>query len=59
MILTKSIIIPSVSGYLGLIMSTALIAGADYLMIQNNIEVDHFYHSEIQLSVGLVSGVID
>lgn len=40
-------------------MSTALIAGADYLMIQNNIEVDHFYHSEIQLSVGLVSGVID
>jgi len=55
MILTESIFITAVSGYLGLLVGTLLIGGIDYLMIVNEVEVDNFWHPEVNLTVGIGS----
>jgi putative ABC transport system permease protein len=53
MVLTESILITAISGYLGLIAGTFLIGGVNYIMLSNNIEVENFYNPEVNLSVGL------
>lgn len=58
MILTESVFITALSGYLGLIVGTGLIGGIDYLMLVNDIQTENFYHPEIQSSVGLGAVII-
>lgn len=53
MILTESIFLTSVSGYLGLIMGTLIIGGVDYLMLMNEADLDNFHHPTVNLSVGI------
>ena len=53
MILTESIFLTGVSGYLGLIAGTFVIGGIDYLMIINDADVDNFHHPEVNLTVGI------
>ncbi|MCP3931989.1 MAG: ABC transporter permease [Bacteroidetes bacterium] len=53
MILTESIFITSLSGYLGLMVGTMLIAGINYILVYNNLEPDNFYNPEINLYVGI------
>jgi putative ABC transport system permease protein len=53
MVLTESVLITSVSGYLGLIVGTFLIGGINYIMLSNNIEIDNFYNPQVNLSVGV------
>lgn len=53
MILTESVFITATSGYLGLIVGTAIIGGVDFLMVANDIETENFYNPEIQWQVGL------
>lgn len=52
MVLTESVLITSISGYLGLIFGTAIIAGTSYLMRANGVEVQNFYNPEVNLTVG-------
>lgn len=65
MILTESVIITILSGYLGLLLGTFLIWGVDSLMKANEVQTENFHHPEVYLGVGLgalfilvVSGVI-
>ena len=53
MILTESVFITSLSGYLGLIAGTLVIGGINYIMIANNIESDNFYNPQVNISVGV------
>lgn len=53
MVLTESVLITSVSGYLGLIAGTFIIGMINYIMMANNIEVDNFYNPEVNLAVGI------
>ncbi len=52
MVLSESILITSLSGYLGLIAGTFVIGGINYLMMANNLEPDNFYNPEVNLAVG-------
>lgn len=53
MILTESVFITALSGYLGLIAGTFLIGGINYLMLANNFESDNFYNPQVNLQIGL------
>ena len=53
MILTESIFLTGVSGYLGLIAGTLLIGGIDYLLIINEADLNNFHHPEVNLTVGV------
>jgi len=53
MVLTESVLITSVSGYIGLIAGTFIIGAINYIMVANNIEVDNFYNPQVNLTVGL------
>ena len=53
MVLTESVLITSISGYLGLVVGTLIIGGANYIMVANNIEIDNFYNPQVNLSVGI------
>jgi len=55
MILTESIFITSMSGYLGIVCGTFLIWGFDSLMEMNDMEVDNFYNPEVNLGVAVVA----
>lgn len=52
MILTESVFLTSVSGYLGLLVGTGLIALINYIMVSNNLEPDNFYNPQVNLTVG-------
>lgn len=53
MILAESVLITSVSGYLGLIAATFLIGLTNYIMMANGMEVDNFHNPQVNLSVGV------
>jgi len=53
MILTESIFLTSVSGYLGLIAGTFIIGGIDYLLLLNEADLDNFHHPTVNLTVGI------
>jgi len=53
MILTESIFLTSLSGYLGLLMGTIIIGGINYIMIANNLEPDNFYNPQVNFTVGM------
>lgn len=53
LILTESIFLTSVSGYLGLMVATLIIGGIDYVMIANELEPDNFYHPEVDMWTGI------
>ncbi|WP_236975939.1 ABC transporter permease [Membranihabitans maritimus] len=52
-ILTESIVITLISGYLGLLAGTLLIGSIDYIMEYNEINVQMFYNPEVSLQVGI------
>jgi putative ABC transport system permease protein len=58
MILAESVLITSVSGYLGLVAATFLIGGIDYIMVANELELNNFHHPQVNLSVGLGAVVL-
>lgn len=53
MILTESVFITSLSGYLGLIAGTLVIGTINYVMVANNLEADNFYNPQVNIKVGL------
>lgn len=53
MILTESIFITSIAGYLGLMVGTFMIIGVNYLMIEMGIENENFYDPKVPLSIAL------
>ncbi len=53
MILTESVFLTSVSGYLGLVAGTFVIGGLNYIMLANNIENQNFYNPQVNLAVGV------
>ncbi len=53
MILTESIFLTSISGYLGLLAGTTIIGGINYFMIANGLEPDNFYNPQVNFAVGL------
>lgn len=58
MILTESIFITSISGYLGLLLSTLIIGGIDALLISQGAEFENFHHPEVDLEVGVGAVVL-
>ena len=53
MILTESVFITSISGYLGLIAGTFVIGGINFIMVSNNLKPNNFYNPQVNLSIGL------
>ncbi len=53
MILTESVFITGLSGYLGLLAGTFVVGGFNYIMIANNIESQNFYNPQVNLTIGL------
>ena len=53
MILTESVFITSIAGYLGLMAGTFLIVGVNYLMISMGIENQNFYDPKVNLSIAI------
>lgn len=55
LILTESVFITALSGYLGMILGTFLIGGISYLLRANNIETENFYNPQVNMYVGIVA----
>ncbi len=53
MILTESIFITALSGYLGLLAGALVVGGIDYFMVVNDIENENFYHPQVNMTIGL------
>ncbi len=53
MILTESIFITSIAGYLGLMCGTFLVVGVNYLMIEMGVENQNFYDPKVNLTIAL------
>ncbi|MEE9371605.1 MAG: ABC transporter permease [Saprospiraceae bacterium] len=53
MILTESIFITALSGYIGLALGSIIIGGVSYLMVANDINVQNFYNPEVNLGVAV------
>lgn len=53
MILTESIFITGIAGYLGLMMGTFMVVVINYSMIEMGIENDNFYDPKVNLSIAL------
>ncbi len=53
MILTESIFITSVAGYLGLMAGTFLIIGLNYIMIEMGVENQNFYDPKVNLTIAV------
>ncbi|MFT6337913.1 MAG: putative ABC transport system permease protein [Saprospiraceae bacterium] len=53
MILTESIFITSIAGYLGLMFGTFLIIGLNYLMVANGVENENFYNPKVNLTIAV------
>ncbi len=58
MILTESVFITAVSGYLGMLVSTLIIWGVNSLMVANNLQTQNFANPEVNLSVGIGAIVV-
>ena len=55
MILTESVFITAMSGYLGLVFATLIIGGLDKIMEMNDLSPENFYNPEVNLGVGIGS----
>lgn len=55
MILTESVFITSMSGYLGILAGTSLIWGIDSLMEMNDMDLDNFYNPQVNLGVAVAA----
>ena len=55
MILTESIFITSISGYLGLLAGTFIVGGMNFIMVSNNIEPENFYNPEVDVKVAVMA----
>lgn len=53
MILTESVFITSIAGYLGLMAGTLLIVGLNYTMISLGIENQNFYDPKVNLTIAI------
>ena len=53
MILTESVFITALSGYLGLAIGSLIIGGLSYLMYANDIDAQNFYNPEVNIWVGV------
>lgn len=53
MILTESVFITSIAGYLGLMCGTFLIVGLNYMMVSMGIENQNFYDPKVNLSIAV------
>lgn len=53
MILTESIFITALSGYLGLAIGSLIIGGISYFMYANNMEIKNFYNPEVDVRVAI------
>ena len=58
MILTESIFITSISGYLGLMFGTLIIAAINYAMQSAGIEADNFHNPEVNVIVGVGAVIV-
>ncbi len=58
LIITESVFITALSGYLGLIMGTFLIGLINYIMVSNNLEPENFYNPQVNITVGVVALMI-
>ena len=53
MILTESVFITAIAGYLGLMVGTLIIIGINYLMITMGIENENFYDPKVNISIAV------
>jgi len=53
MILTESIFITALSGYLGLAIGSLIIGAISYLMYANNMDIQNFYNPEVDVRVAI------
>ncbi len=53
MILTESVFITAMAGYLGLLLGTVIVGGISYAMFAFEIETDNFYNPQVNLAAGL------
>lgn len=58
MILTESIFITSISGYMGLLFGTLVIGGINFLMVSNNIEPRNFYNPQVNALIGIAAIIV-
>lgn len=58
MVLTESIFITSLSGYLGLVFGTLIIGGINFLMVSNNVENQNFHNPQVNIYVGIAAIVM-
>ena len=58
LIITESVFITALSGYLGLIIGTFLIGLINYIMVSNNLEPENFYNPQVNIYVGVVALII-
>ncbi len=58
MILTESVFITALSGFLGMALGTLIIGGLSYLLISNNIETENFYNPQVNPIVGITATII-
>ncbi|MDJ1499556.1 ABC transporter permease [Xanthocytophaga agilis] len=58
MILQETIVITTVAGYMGLLASTGIIAGINYLLKKNNAEGGFFANPEVDLTMALTATAV-
>lgn len=58
LIITESIFITALSGYLGLALGTLIIGGLNAIMVANDANVQNFFNPEINLYVGVFAMVV-
>lgn len=55
MILTESVFLTSISGYLGLVAGTLVIGLINYFMLVNELEPENFYNPQVNFTVGIAA----
>jgi len=58
MILTESVFITALSGYLGLLAGTLVVGGLNYIMVSNNMDSENFYNPQVNLTIGLSAMIL-
>lgn len=58
MILTESVFITALSGYLGLLAGTLVVGGLNYIMVSNNMDSENFHNPQVNLTIGLSAMIL-
>jgi len=58
MIMTESVFITALSGYLGLAMGSLIIGAISFLMYSNDVDVQNFYNPEVNVGVGIFAMIV-